>query len=231
MRKSAYKIVNKELEKVDVSVENLQDYVGKPLFTQDRMYIETPPGVVMGLAWTALGGSTLFIETAVFKNIESKTEKEGDGTLQLTGHLGDVMKESAKIAYSFAKSFLLQKDASNNFLQKASVHLHVPEGATPKDGPSAGCTMVTALLSLALNKPVVQNLAMTGEISLTGKVLPVGGIKEKTIAAKRAGVNNIILPEENKKDFADLPEFIREGLNVHFVKHYSEVFQIAFNSI
>jgi len=230
MRKIAYKIVNSEAEKVNVDENNLQDFVGKPIFTHDRMYEETPPGVVMGMAWTALGGSVLFIETAKFKpTANSKEGKEGEGALQLTGHLGDVMKESAKIAYSFSKSFLLEKEPDNNFLQNSSIHLHVPEGATPKDGPSAGCTMVTALLSLALNKPVRQNFAMTGELSLTGKVLPVGGIKEKTIAAKRVGVDCIVLPDENRKDFADLPEFIREGLTVHFVSHYKEVFDIAFN--
>lgn len=231
MRKTAYKIINKEAERVVIDETNLQDFVGKPLFTHDRMYTETPPGVVMGLAWTAMGGSTLFIETAKYKpiNINSKETKESEGVMQLTGHLGEVMKESAKIAYSFAKTFLLEKEPNNAFLQNASIHLHVPEGATPKDGPSAGCTMVSALLSLALNKPVRQNFAMTGELSLTGKVLPVGGIKEKTIAAKRAGVDTIVLPDENRKDFADLPDFIREGLTVHFVSHYKEVFDIAFN--
>jgi Lon-like ATP-dependent protease len=232
MRKIAYKIINKEAEKVVIDENNLQDFVGKPLFTHDRMYLETPPGVVMGLAWTAMGGSTLFIETAKYKPFidkSSKDSKEAEGILQLTGHLGEVMKESAQIAYSFAKSFLLEKDPNNKFLQNASIHLHVPEGATPKDGPSAGCTMVSALLSLAMNKPVRQNFAMTGELSLTGKVLPVGGIKEKTIAAKRAGVDCIVLPDENRKDFEDLPQFIKEGLTVHFVGHYREVFDIAFN--
>lgn len=231
MRKSALKIVNHEAEQIEVNEDNLNDFVGKPLFTHDRMYDETPPGVVMGLAWTAMGGSALFIETALCKPLaERKGDKDPEGALQLTGHLGDVMKESANIAYSFAKSFLIQKDYNNNFFQRAHIHLHVPEGATPKDGPSAGCTMVTALLSLAMNKPVRQNLAMTGELSLTGKVLPVGGIKEKTIAAKRVGVDCIILPEENKKDFADLPEFIRNGLTVHFVSNYDQVFDIAFSS-
>lgn len=227
MRKGAFKLVTNEKPTIEINANNLPDFVGKALFTHDRMYSETPPGVVMGLAWTAMGGSTLFIETAISRTLEQKNEKES-GHLQLTGHLGDVMKESANIAYSFAKSFLLMKDPSCDILQKAHIHLHVPEGATPKDGPSAGCTMVTALLSLALKKSVRQNLTMTGELSLTGKVLPVGGIKEKTIAAKRVGVFCIILPEENKKDFDDLPEFIKEGMEVHFVSHYKEVFDIAF---
>ncbi|KAL1435426.1 hypothetical protein MTO96_000103 [Rhipicephalus appendiculatus] len=227
LRKAAFKIVSKECEVVEVQPENLNDFVGKPLFTHDRMYEETPPGVVMGLAWTAMGGSTLYIETAVPRPLESGGEKKQEGALQLTGHLGDVMKESANIAYSFAKAFLLQQDPKNDFLQKAHIHLHVPEGAVPKDGPSAGITMVTAMLSLALNRPVKPGVAMTGEVSLTGKVLPVGGIKEKTIAAKRVGVTCLILPEENKKDFAELQSYITDGLEVHFVDHYSKVFDFV----
>ncbi|KAG0425076.1 hypothetical protein HPB47_027736 [Ixodes persulcatus] len=228
LRKAAFRIVSKEAEEVEVRPDNLNDFVGKQLFTHDRMYDVTPPGVVMGLAWTAMGGSALYIETAVPRPLASSTDKKGaEGSLQLTGHLGDVMKESANIAFSVAKSFLLSHDPENDFLQKAHVHLHVPEGAVPKDGPSAGITMVTALLSLALGKPVLPGVAMTGEVSLTGKVLPVGGIKEKTIAAKRVGVKCLILPEENKKDFADLPSFITDGLEVHFVDHYSKVFDIV----
>lgn len=229
MRKCAYKIVNKEQDNIEITETNLQDFVGKPIFTTDRMYDVTPPGVVMGLAWTSHGGSTLYIETALVKAYDDvKRDKEVEGNMKLTGHLGDVMKESANIAYSFAKSFLTQKDPENQFLHKAHIHLHVPEGATPKDGPSAGCTMVTALLSLSLNKSLPKDIAMTGELSLTGKILPVGGIKEKTIAAKRANVSCIILPEQNRKDFADLPDFIREGLTVHFVDHYSQIYDLIF---
>ncbi|GFY75165.1 lon protease homolog, mitochondrial [Trichonephila inaurata madagascariensis] len=227
LRKTAFKIVKNEISSVEVNDENLQDFVGKPLFTQDRLYETTPPGVVMGLAWTAMGGSTLFIETTQYKPFSE--DKKYEGSMQVTGHLGDVMKESANIAYSFAKSFMLSEFPENDFLQKAHLHLHVPEGAVPKDGPSAGCTMVSALLSLALNKPIRQHTAMTGEISLTGKVLPVGGIKEKSIAAKRVGVNCLIMPAENKKDYADLPKYITEGLDVHFVEHYKDVFKIIFS--
>ncbi|XP_030075462.1 lon protease homolog, mitochondrial [Microcaecilia unicolor] len=225
LRKSAYKIVNGEAESVAVTPENLQDFVGKPIFTVDRMYDVTPPGVVMGLAWTAMGGSTLFIETSL-RRPRDKESKEG--SLEVTGQLGDVMKESAKIAYTFARALLMKKDPSNEFLITSHIHLHVPEGATPKDGPSAGCTIVTALLSLAMGQPARQNVAMTGEVSLTGKILPVGGIKEKTIAAKRAGVTCLILPAENKKDYFDLAEFITEGLEVHFVEHYNEIYDIVF---
>ncbi|KAM9461871.1 lon protease homolog, mitochondrial [Clarias gariepinus] len=228
-RKAAFRIVNGEEAAVTVTADNLQDYVGKPLFTVDRMYDVTPPGVVMGLAWTAMGGSTLFIETSLRRPRTSK-EKDGpaEGSLEVTGQLGDVMKESAKIANTFARSLLMKLQPENDFLVGSHLHLHVPEGATPKDGPSAGCTIVTALLSLATNTPVRQNVAMTGEVSLTGKILPVGGIKEKTIAAKRAGVNCIILPAENKKDFSDLAEYITEGLEVHFVEHYQEIYNIVF---
>lgn len=143
----------------------------------------------MGLAWTSMGGSTLFIETTLSRPLESeptdpasKSAPPAVGSIAFTGRLGDVMKESVQIAYTYAKSFLAKQDRSNSFLNKASIHLHVPEGATPKDGPSAGCTIVSALLSLAMGQPVIQDVAMTGEVSLTGKVLPVGGIKEKVIA-------------------------------------------------
>ncbi|KAF4097372.1 lon protease homolog, mitochondrial [Onychostoma macrolepis] len=229
-RKVAFRIVNGEETEVNVSQENLQDYVGKPIFTVDRMYDVTPPGVVMGLAWTAMGGSTLFIETTLRRPREPQG-KDGpkDGSLEVTGQLGDVMKESAKIAYTFARSFLMKEQPDNDILVGSHIHLHVPEGATPKDGPSAGCTIVTALLSLATNIPARQNVAMTGEVSLTGKILPVGGIKEKTIAAKRAGVTCIILPAENRKDFSDLAEYITEGLEVHFVENYSEIYKIVFS--
>ncbi|XP_028299509.1 lon protease homolog, mitochondrial [Gouania willdenowi] len=225
-RKVAFGIVSGEQTTVSVTPDNLQQYVGKPVFTVDRMYDVTPPGVVMGLAWTALGGSTLFIETSL-RCPSRKEDLKGEGSLEVTGQLGDVMKESAKIASTFARAFLSTHQPQNHFLSTSHLHLHVPEGATPKDGPSAGCTIVTALLSLATNRPVRQNLAMTGEVSLTGKILPVGGIKEKTIAARRAGVTCIILPAENRKDFSDLAEYITEDLEVHFVDHYSQVYPIV----
>uniref|UniRef100_A0A674B0S7 Lon protease homolog, mitochondrial n=1 Tax=Salmo trutta TaxID=8032 RepID=A0A674B0S7_SALTR len=230
-RKVAFRIVSGEETAVQVTPDNLQDYVGKPIFTVDRMYDVTPPGVVMGLAWTAMGGTTLFIETSLRRPRDTGgKDKDGprDGSLEVTGQLGDVMKESSKIACTFARTFLMKQQPDNDFFSGAHLHLHVPEGATPKDGPSAGCTIVTALLSLATNTPVRENVAMTGEVSLTGKILPVGGIKEKTIAAKRAGVTCMILPAENKKDFSDLPEFITEGLEVHFVDHYSKMYPIVF---
>ncbi|XP_068622483.1 lon protease homolog, mitochondrial isoform X2 [Battus philenor] len=226
-RKVAYKIVKQESDSVVVTDANLSELVGKPTFKHDRMYEVTPPGVVMGLAWTAMGGSTLYIETAL-RNAQ-RDDKSPFGSMELTGHLGDVMKESARIALTVARNFLVKYHPDNTFLNTSHLHLHVPEGATPKDGPSAGCTITTALLSLALGKSVRPQLAMTGEISLTGRILPVGGIKEKIIAAKRVGVTSVILPEENRRDFDDLPAFIRENIEVHFVSDYEEVFKTAFD--
>ncbi|XP_045512191.1 lon protease homolog, mitochondrial isoform X2 [Pieris brassicae] len=228
-RKVAFKIVKQEADKLKVTDENLSDLVGKPTFKHDRMYDITPPGVIMGLAWTAMGGSTLYIETAL-RN-KHHEEKASSGSLELTGHLGDVMKESARIALTVARNYLDKHNNGNTFLNTSHLHLHVPEGATPKDGPSAGVTITTALLSLALNKSVKSQLAMTGEISLTGRVLPVGGIKEKIIAAKRVGVTCVILPEENRRDYDDLPDFIKKDIEIHFVNDYPEVFNIAFEQV
>ena len=227
-RKGAFKIVHDNLSEIIVDTSDLHGYVGNPVFNTERIYDVTPPGVVMGLAWTAMGGSTLYIETSLTEAINKENEEKNSPSLELTGQLGDVMKESAKISYTFSKGFLGKLYPENKFFQQAAMHLHVPEGATPKDGPSAGCTIITALISLALNSAVRQNIAMTGEVSLTGKVLPVGGIKEKTIAAKRSNVECVILPEGNRKDFDELQDFIKEGLEVHFVSDYKDVFQIAF---
>lgn len=227
-RKAAYKLVSESLDRITVDKKNLQDFLGRPIFTHDRMYENTPVGVIAGLAWTSMGGSTLYIETVMKKPFEPSRAASEVATLEITGNLGTVMKESANLAFTFAKAFMARNFPDNQVLQKASLHLHVPEGATPKDGPSAGCTIASALLSLALGRPALQNLAMTGEISLTGKVLPVGGIKEKTIAAKRAGIKTIILPEDNRKDYMDLPDFITQGMEVHFVDHYDNIFTMIF---
>merc|ERR1719367_1153332 len=227
-RKAAFLNVSDGQSGITISKNNLQDFVGKPVFSQDKMYEKTPPGVCMGLVWTSHGGSTLYIET--IKQRTSKEAVSGGGGIEYTGNLGDVMKESVRIAYTHAKVFLENIDPENNFLLDNRVHLHVPEGATPKDGPSAGCTIVTAVISLATGKPVRQNLAMTGEISLRGKILPVGGIKEKVIAAKRAGVDTVILPADNRKDFDDLPSLVQNDVTVHFAETYQDVYNIAFGS-
>ncbi|KAL2468660.1 Lon protease-like protein 1 [Forsythia ovata] len=210
-------------KKVLVDASNLSDFVGKPVFHAERIYDQTPVGVVMGLAWTAMGGSTLYVETS---NAE---QGEGKGGLNLTGQLGDVMKESAQIAYTVARTILLDRDPNNPFFTNSKLHLHVPAGATPKDGPSAGCTMITSLLSLAMNKPVRKDLAMTGEVTLTRKILPIGGVKEKTIAARRSEVKTIIFPSANRRDFDELAQNVKEGLEVHFVDDYSQIFNLAFD--
>ncbi|XP_022743473.1 lon protease homolog 1, mitochondrial-like [Durio zibethinus] len=212
----------KAVKKVLVDTSNLADFVGKPVFHAERIYDQTPVGVVMGLAWTAMGGSTLYIETIQVE------QGEGKGALHLTGQLGDVMKESAQIAHTLARAILVEKEPDNPFFADSKLHLHVPAGATPKDGPSAGCTMITSMLSLAMKKPVRKDLAMTGEVTLTGRILPIGGVKEKTIAARRSEVKTIIFPSANRRDYDELAPNVREGLDVHFVDDYSQIFNLAF---
>ncbi|MEN9343953.1 MAG: lon protease [Chlamydiota bacterium] len=226
MRKVAIQIVKKEegkgsFDKVHVSEEKLSKFLGKPIFTTDRFYEKTPPGVCMGLAWTSMGGATLYVEATAVSF--EKTE------MKLTGQAGDVMKESAQIAWTYLHSHCDQYTKGRPFFEKQQVHVHIPEGATPKDGPSAGITMVTAMLSLLLQKPVLQDLGMTGELTLTGKVLPIGGLKEKLIAAKRSGAKTLIFPKENQRDYDELPAYLKKGVKVHFVKHYDEVFDVAFS--
>ncbi|KAI8873318.1 ATP-dependent protease La [Ramicandelaber brevisporus] len=206
-----------------INADQLKDYVGPPLFTSDRLYESTPPGVVMGLAWTSLGGSSLYIESVVEGISRSATSDQPP--LKKTGQLGDVMKESSTIAYTYAKNLLLRYDPTNRFFDVSNIHLHVPEGATPKDGPSAGITMATSLISLALNRPIPSTVAMTGELTLTGKVLKIGGLKEKTIAAKRSGVKTIVFPKSNTPDWEELPEQVKEGIQGCPVDWYEDVLQ------
>ena len=208
-------------EHYSITGGSLQNYLGKPIFTTDRFYERTPVGVCMGLAWTALGGATLYVEA--IKVTGEKTE------MKLTGQAGPVMKESAEIAWSYLHSSLHQYAPGYTFFEKSQVHIHIPEGATPKDGPSAGITLTTALLSLLLDTPVLDNLGMTGELTLTGRVLPVGGLKEKLVAARRSGLKVLIFPKDNVRDYDELPEYIKKGLTIHFVEHYDEVFSIAFS--
>jgi len=202
--------------------------------TGDRLYDKDPLpcGIVMGLAWTSMGGSALYIETqAIRRGVDSEGKKKGGGMLKVTGQLGSVMEESTQIAYTVSRTQLADIDSSSSYFDDNDVHMHVPEGATPKDGPSAGVTMTTAMLSLALNKPIRNDLAMTGEISLTGKVLPVGGIKEKVMAARRAGIKCIVLPDQNKRDYDEMPEYLKDGLEVHFAVDYSTVYDVAFGEV
>ncbi len=219
MRKAAMAFAEGEPGPVRVGVRDLESYLGKPYFSADEVF-KGVPGVVTGLAWTSLGGATLQIEATA---VASK----GKGFRQ-TGQLGKVMIESSEIAYSYTMGHLQQYGAPADFFDHHFVHLHVPAGATPKDGPSAGITMTTALLSMILDRPVIPDLGMTGELTLTGRVLPIGGVKEKTIAARRSGLKTLIFPEANRKDFEELPDHLKEGLQVHFVSEYPQVFRIAF---
>ncbi|PJD96080.1 MAG: endopeptidase La [Parachlamydia sp.] len=203
-----------------ITGDSLSEYLGKPLFTSDRFYKRTPVGVCMGLAWTAMGGATLYIEA--IKVTSDKTE------MKLTGQAGNVMKESSEIAWSYLSSSAHKYAPGFTFFEKSQVHMHIPEGATPKDGPSAGITMVTSLLSLLTDTPVLDNLGMTGELTLTGRILGIGGVKEKLVASRRSGLKTLIFPKDNMRDYAELPEYIKKGLTVHFVEHYDEVFKIAF---
>jgi ATP-dependent Lon protease len=226
MRKVAVLVVKgldkpeEEFKKVTVSEETLGKYLGKPIFTTDRFYERTPAGVCMGLAWTSMGGATLYIEAT--KVAAEKTD------MKLTGQAGDVMKESSQIAWTYLHSMVERYAPGIPFFEKSQVHVHIPEGATPKDGPSAGITMVTSMLSLLRNEPVLTDLGMTGELTLMGKVLPIGGVKEKIIAAKRSGAKVLIFPKENQRDYDELPPYVRKGIKVHFVRHYDEVFDVAF---
>lgn len=206
--------------KYSITSDNLNEYLGKPIFTTDRFYSRAPVGVAMGLAWTSMGGATLYIES-----IKVTGEKTA---MKLTGQAGDVMKESSEIAWSYLHSAIHKYAPGYTFFEKIQVHMHIPEGATPKDGPSAGITMVSSLLSLLLDTPVLDNLGMTGELTLTGRILPIGGVKEKVVAARRSGVKTLIFPKDNLRDYEELPEYIRQGLAMHFVDHYDEVYAIAF---
>ncbi|CAG8690607.1 17927_t:CDS:2, partial [Acaulospora morrowiae] len=172
-------------------------------------------------------GSALYVEST----LESILSKSSSPSLSKTGQMGDVMKESSTIAYTFAKSLMAMRYSENKFFEKAKIHLHVPEGATPKDGPSAGITMATSLLSLALSKPLDPTIAMTGELTLTGKVLKIGGLREKAVAAKRSGVKTLIFPESNTSDWEELPENVKEGLVGVPVAWYDDVFKVVFGDV
>jgi Lon-like ATP-dependent protease len=187
---------------VSINKDNLKDYVGPPVFTSDRLYDITPPGVAMGLAWTSMGGAALYVES-ILENSLSSSSHPG---LERTGSLKSVMKESTTVAYSFAKGLMAKDFPKNRFFEHAKIHLHCPEGAVPKDGPSAGITMATSLLSLAFDRQLDPTIAMTGELTVTGKVLRIGGLREKTVAARRAGAKMVIFPEENTADWLELPE-------------------------
>ena len=220
MRKITRQFAEGKTKKIKVTAKNLAEFLGNPRFTDESLYDRRIPGVIMGLAWTSMGGATLYVEATA---VPSKNRG-----FKQTGQLGDVMKESTEIAYTYVSSRIRDYGIAGDFFEGNLIHLHVPAGATPKDGPSAGITMASALYSLAKKKPIKLHIAMTGELTITGKVLPIGGVKEKTIAAKRAGVKTLIFPFENKKDFDELPAYITKGLKVHFVNYFDDVLKVVF---
>ncbi|WP_260295327.1 endopeptidase La [Sedimenticola hydrogenitrophicus] len=217
VRKAVVKILDQTPTPIVVEEADLKEYLGSPIFRDERNL--TGPGVVTGLAWTAMGGATLSIEAA-------RTHSYTRG-FKLTGQLGDVMRESAEIAYGYVMANATRLGADPEFFEKSFIHLHVPAGATPKDGPSAGITIASALLSLARNQPV-RHIAMTGELTLTGHVFPIGGVREKMIAARRARIRELILPEENRGEYDEVPEHIRKGIKVHFACGFDDVAPLLF---
>ncbi|OYT78774.1 MAG: endopeptidase La [Pseudomonas sp. PGPPP4] len=218
VRKAVVRLIEDPKLKVKIGASDLEDYLGMPPFRKEQVL--SGVGIITGLAWTSMGGATLPIEATRIHTLNRG--------FKLTGKLGDVMKESAEIAYSYVTAHLKDFKGDPNFFDQAFVHLHVPEGATPKDGPSAGITMASALLSLARNQAPKKNVAMTGELTLTGQVLPIGGVREKVIAARRQKIGELILPEPNRGDFEELPAYLKEGLTVHFAKRFADVAKVLF---
>lgn len=218
IRKAAVTILDEDKKQVSVTENVLQQYLGAPRFTREMPEKEPRVGVVNGLAYTTVGGEILEVECLTMP---------GKGTLQLTGKLGDVMKESAEAAFSYVRAHSAELGLADDFYQKLDIHIHVPEGAVPKDGPSAGVTMTTALVSVLTGIPVRNDVAMTGEITLRGRVLPIGGLKEKTLAAYRAGITTLIIPAENKKDLEEIPEYVLEQFTICCVEQISEVLEKA----
>jgi len=222
LRKVARDVVEDKVKNIKVTKSKVQDYLGASKFHSDLAERTTEPGVVTGLAWTAAGGDILFIESSKMK---------GKGKLTLTGQLGDVMKESATAGMTYVRAHANDFGIEPNFNEELDLHVHVPAGAIPKDGPSAGVSMITSLVSLITGIPVKSKVAMTGEITLRGNVLPIGGVKEKTIAARRTGISQLIFPAENQKDFEDLDEIITRGIKPHFVKTFEDVLPICFPNL
>jgi ATP-dependent Lon protease len=219
MRRVARKVASDEEYPKSLKVTDLKEYLGIEEFTKDRYQGNEYAGVVTGLAWTAVGGEILFVESSLSRGKGSK--------LTLTGNLGEVMKESAMLAMEYIHSHAEELEIDPDIFENWNTHVHVPEGAIPKDGPSAGITMITSLASIFTQRKVRPNLAMTGEITLRGKVLPVGGIREKILAAKRAGITDVILCEENRKDIEEIKADYIKGLTFHYVSDVKEVIDLA----
>ena len=220
-RKIARKVVKENVEKITISTTNLEKYLGKPKFRPEKLKErEYKVGIVNGLAWTAVGGVTLEVQGVLIP---------GKGQLSLTGTLGNVMKESGEVAFTYVKSnFQKYNINEKDFLENKNIHLHFPEGATPKDGPSAGITITTAILSVLTGREIRQDIAMTGEITITGEVLAIGGVKEKVIGAYRAGIREVILPEDNRVDTDDIPAEVKKDITIHYAKTYDDVEKLVF---
>jgi len=217
-RKVAKNVAVGKVDKVKITAENIPDFLGPMKFFSETAERTDEPGVAIGLAWTQSGGDIIFVES---------TKMRGKRSLKLTGYLGEVMKESAEAALSYIRSKAGDLGIAEDFFDKYDLHIHIPAGSIPKDGPSAGVTISTSLASLLMDKPVRPDVAMSGEITLRGKVLPVGGIKEKVLAAKRAGIRTIILPSKNKKDLDEIPESVKKELEFQFVDTIDEVWRVA----
>jgi ATP-dependent Lon protease len=217
-RKTAKIVVTGEKKRVIVSEKTVEEFLGKPIYRYGQAELEDQVGVATGLAYTTVGGDTLQIEVSL---------SPGKGNLVLTGKLGDVMKESAQAALSYVRSKARELGIEEDFYEKNDIHIHVPEGAVPKDGPSAGITIATALVSALTGKPVRKEVGMTGEITLRGRVLPIGGLKEKTLSAHRAGLTKIIIPKDNEKDIDDIPESVRDELEFVLVSSMDQVLEHA----
>ncbi len=220
LRKSVQKVIENPDQKITIKKADLRDFLGKRYFSEDQAYKKPRVGVITGLAYTSMGGVTLHIESVAIPT--------GQAGFKQTGQLGSVMIESSEIAYSYIRSLMQDDEAGAEFFNKNMIHLHVPAGATPKDGPSAGITMACSLYSVVTGQPVKANMAMTGELTLTGLVMPIGGVKEKMIASKRAKVKEVLLPKDNQEDFELLPEHIKEGITAHFVSNFDEVIKLCF---
>ncbi|ADH60435.1 ATP-dependent protease La [Thermoanaerobacter mathranii subsp. mathranii str. A3] len=218
VRKAIKKIVEENAQVIKVGKRNLQSYLGKPIYRTDKANQKDEIGIVFGLAWTRVGGEILTVEASIMP---------GSGKLNLTGQLGDVMKESAQAGLSYIRANADKLNIDKDFYKNVDIHIHVPEGAIPKDGPSAGITMVTAMVSALKKVPVRKDVAMTGEITLTGKILPIGGVKEKVLAANRAGITKVILPQENKRDLDEIPQSVKRKLEFKFVERIDEVLDFA----
>ncbi len=218
LRKVARELVEEETKKTKITKAKVGEYLGAPRFHSELAERTTKPGVVTGLAWTAAGGDILFVES---------TKMKGKGRLTLTGQLGDVMKESATAGLTFVRSHAEEFGLDSDFNENTDIHIHVPAGAIPKDGPSAGVSMVTSLVSLLSGIPVKEKVAMTGEITLRGNVLPIGGVKEKVTAAHRSGIKEVILPDHNRKDLEDVPKHVAKDLKFHFAKEINDVLKVA----